>query len=33
MYIVTEFLSGGDLFDKIQETKNFTEKKAASIMK
>jgi calcium-dependent protein kinase len=24
---------GGELFDKIQEEKSFTEKKAASIMK
>lgn len=32
-YIVTELCLGGELFDKIQEEKSFTEKKAATIMK
>jgi calcium-dependent protein kinase len=32
-YIVTELCLGGELFDKIQEEKSFSEKKAAFIMK
>lgn len=32
-YIVTELCTGGELFDKIQEETQFSEKKAAEIMK
>lgn len=32
-YIVTELCTGGELFDKIVETKFMSEKKAAEIMK
>ena len=33
LYIVTELLTGGELFDKILKTKHFNEKKAALYMK
>ena len=32
-YIVSEFYNGGELFDKITEMKNFSEKQAAQAMK
>ncbi|CAD8175812.1 unnamed protein product [Paramecium octaurelia] len=32
-YMVTELCQGGELFDKLASEKNFTEKKAAEIMK
>lgn len=32
-YLITEFLPGGELFDRIQETKNFSESKASKLMK
>ena len=31
-YIVTEFLEGGELFDRIIENDHFSEKDAAKIM-
>ncbi|CAD8179513.1 unnamed protein product [Paramecium pentaurelia] len=33
MYIVTELCTGGELFDKIQESSSFSERKAAETMK
>ena len=32
-YLLTEFCSGGELYDRIIEMKNFTEMKAAQLMK
>ena len=32
-YIITELLSGGELFDRISEVKNFSEAKAGYIIK
>lgn len=32
-YIVTEILEGGELFDRIIDVKQFSEKKAANILK
>jgi calcium-dependent protein kinase len=32
-YLVTEYCSGGELFDRIKKLKVFTEKKAADLMK
>ena len=32
-YLVTEFCSGGELFDKIKKLSNFSEKMAADYMK
>lgn len=32
MYIVTELCTGGELFDKIQESNHFGEKDAADVM-
>lgn len=32
-YLITELCLGGELFDKVASEKNFTEKKAAEIMK
>lgn len=32
-YIVTELLEGGELFDRLLEVKNYSEKKAAHIAK
>ena len=32
-YIVTELLEGGELFDRIIEVQQFSEKKAAFIIK
>lgn len=32
-YLVTEYCSGGELFDRIKKLNFFTEKKAADIMK
>lgn len=33
LYIITEFLNGGELFDKIEEKGHFSEKEACKIMK
>jgi calcium-dependent protein kinase len=33
MYIITELCTGGELFDKIQESNSFSERKAAETMK
>ena len=33
LYIVSEYYTGGELFDKISSMSNFTEKWAASTMK
>ena len=32
-YVISEILEGGELFDRIMEQKNFSEKKAAFIIK
>lgn len=32
-YLITEFLEGGELFDKLQHQKNFSERLAAHYMK
>lgn len=32
-YLITEYLAGGELFEKIQSVKQFTEKMAANIMR
>ena len=32
LYIVTEYLDGGELFDKISEKKAFSEKEACEII-
>lgn len=32
-YLITEFIEGGELFDKIAKIKFFTESDAAKIMK
>ena len=32
-YIVTDFCAGGELFDRIIQEKNFTERRAAEMMK
>ena len=33
LYIITEYLDGGELFDKISEKENFHENEAKKIMK
>lgn len=33
LYIVTEYLDGGELFDKIEEKSSFKESEARKIMK
>ena len=32
-YLITEFLPGGELFDRIQQSKHFSESKAAKLMR
>lgn len=32
-YLITEYIEGGELFDKIKRVKNYEEKDAARIMK
>ena len=32
-YLITEYVAGGELFDKISEVKSFREDEAATIMK
>lgn len=32
-YIISEYLEGGELFDRLQSSKVFTEKMAADVMK
>lgn len=33
LYILNRYLSGGELFDRIQKAKTFSEKDAAAIMR
>lgn len=33
LYVITEYLDGGELFDKISEKETFTEKETKDLMK
>ena len=33
IYLITEFIEGGELFDKITKVKNFSEQDAANVMR